>query len=40
MYDTFDTLQTKEEFDSFDECGFSAAEDGFKVLQCWEDKGL
>ena len=39
VYEIFDTLQTKEEFDEFDICGFSAAEDGFKVLQCWEDKG-
>ena len=39
MYDVFDSLQTSEEIDEFDTCGFSAAEDGFKVLQCWEDKG-
>ena len=39
MYDVFDSLQTSEEIDEFDTCGFSAREDGFKVLQCWEDKG-
>ena len=39
MYDVFDSLQTSEEIDEFDTCGFSAPEDGFKVLQCWEDKG-
>jgi|SoiMethySBSTD1v2_1073268.scaffolds.fasta_scaffold1228705_1 predicted PurR-regulated permease PerM len=39
MWEIFFAFQKKAELDAFDECGFSEAVDGFKVLQCWEKKG-
>jgi hypothetical protein len=39
MWEIFFAFQKKADLDAFDECGFSEAVDGFKVLQCWEKKG-
>ena len=39
MWEMFFAFQKKADLDAFDECGFSEAVDGFKVLQCWEKKG-